>query len=170
MKKGSIYLMSLLLAIITISFYSCDEAKTDNDTEAKTSLKSRNPQELIVGEFDANENFTFIVNEETLLKNWNTNLSILSKIEAGLTSIRVFKEDGHFYIRASGPEYSSTILLVVEDNQAFGSGVACTSKVCSTSTTGCIPKSDGLSCTECSRPSNDCTKTVTSLTLLTKQF
>lgn len=161
--------MSLLLAIITISFYSCDGEKTDNnDADAKTSLESRNSQELVIGEFDANENFTFTIDEETLLKNWNTNLSILSKIEADLTSITVFKEDDQFYIRASGPEYSSTILLHLEDNKAFGGKVACTSKVCATST-GCIPKSDNLSCTACSQPTNNCTKTVSSISLLMDQ-
>ena len=165
MKKTSIYLMSILCIIIFITLYSCDGEKT----ESKNTL-ARSPQEIVVGEFDALGNFIITAKESILLENWNTNLSILSQINAELTSIRVFKDGTEYYLMASGAEYSSTIPLIRDGINGFGGGVACTSKVCSGSSTGCVPKSDGLSCTACSAPSNDCTKTVTSLSLLVKQF
>lgn len=159
----------LLSKILCLSFFifSCEK---DNDLQTNdnsvVSLKASSQDPLIIGKFDKENNFNFIVEEALLLNNWNNNLKKLSQIEANLNSLFVFKENGSHYIQARGSSYSSTILLnVTKNNQVYGGGVACTSKVCSNSPTGCVPKSDEKSCTKCSYPSDDCTKTVTSLSL-----
>lgn len=83
----------------------------------------------------------------------------------------VFEENGMYYIQASGTDYSSTILLtILADGKAYAEGIACTSKLCSGSSTGCVPKSDKKSCTACSAPTNDCTKTVSSVALFEYKF
>ncbi|PRY11308.1 hypothetical protein CLV24_111103 [Pontibacter ummariensis] len=68
--------------------------------------------------------------------------------------------EGAYYLIARNDEYVSTTLLKEgDDNTLVTAGISCTSKACSGSSTSCVPKSDGKSCTPCL--TGDCTKTVT---------
>lgn len=80
-------------------------------------------------------------------------------------SSKVIKLDGVYYLRAVSDDYVSTTLLEKDINGNLQSRViSCTSSACSKND-GCIPNSDGKSCTNCVAGLGDCTKTVTAATL-----
>jgi hypothetical protein len=99
--------------------------------------------------------------------------SIVAKLEHDLnaadptTAVKFTKSeltiiDNQYYLVASNDTYTSTTLLRKgKDNQLVSAGISCTSKACASSSTACVPKPDGKSCTTCL--TGDCTKTVTDL-------
>lgn len=170
MKNKLIYLLTVFIVVFGVVFYSCG-GESEEQKDSSTSMKRTSNEPLIIGKFDDKGNFIYTVDKSILLKNWNHNIKLASGIEANLTTLVIFDEGGLFYIQARGSEYSSTILLNVSSiGQVTGEGIACTSKVCSNSSTGCVPKSDKKSCTLCSYPSDDCTKTVSSFALFEDDF
>lgn len=98
--------------------------------------------------------------EEELLNEWNNMLSE-SDIDAELNKVIFIDADTAYYLRATGVEYTSTQLVNVDEiSKLIGLlGITCTTKTCSNSSTGCVPKKDRLGCTDCW--SGDCTKSIT---------
>lgn len=108
------------------------------------------------------------IDEERMLNNWQNNLKTTSKINATFNSVAILEIDGNYYLRATGNEFVSTVLLKYDrtENSFVAEGITCTSQTCST-TNGCIP--DGKTkCTGCTL--NDCTKTVSSVTIISRDL
>ena len=170
MKNKLIYLLTTIIIVVGGVVFSCEGVNQEQKNYSAVVQRTSN-EPLIIGNFDSKGDFIYKVEQSLLLENWNRNLKLASNIEANLTSLEIFDEGGLFYIQARGTEYSSTILLNINSTgQVSGEGIACTSKVCSNSPTGCVPKSDKKSCTLCSYPSDDCTKTVSSFALFEDDF
>lgn len=156
--------LMLFFCVIALTFISCEKENELNSTtdaqEANLSIKSTDEEEtFIVGRMEGNE-FTLLQDEEFLLGNWNWNLEEYFSIDAELTTLEFFTEGGEIYLRARGAEYVSTTALSLVDNVFLVSSdpkISCTSKDCA-NTTGCIPKADKKSCTECGYGYGDCLK------------
>lgn len=170
MKNKLIYLLTVIVVIFGIVLYSCG-GENEEQKDNSISIQRTSNEPLIIGNFDSEGDFIYKVEQSLLLENWNRNLKLASEIEANFTSLEVFEEDGMFYIQARGTEYSSTILLNLNSSgEVTGEGIACTSKICSDSSTKCVPKPDKKSCTKCTNVANDCTKTVSSFALFEDDF
>jgi len=100
--------------------------------------------------------------ESTILLKWNDMLKQNAGIDAQLTGIELMETDEGTYLMAKGEEYTSVMLLEVNDQDGSFkvAGVTCTSKDCSSSETECVPRSSGKSCTPCK--GGDCSKSVSS--------
>ncbi|MDQ7961638.1 hypothetical protein [Flavobacterium lindanitolerans] len=159
--------------IILLSFNSCDSESdtiTIKDTVNNITIgyKTIAPKNII--EVGDNGDVKFLIKKSILLSNWNHNLKLLEKIDANLTDIRVFREYDNYYIQAVGKEWTSTILLRINEKVGIGEGISCTSNICSNSSTECVPKPDKKSCTGCGFKVGDCTKTVTAIALMDEEF
>lgn len=156
--------LMLFFCMIAFTFISCEKENELNSTtdaqEVSLSNKSTNEEEaFIVGRIDGNV-FTLLQDESFLLENWNWNLQEYFSIDAELTTLEFFTEGGEIYLRARGVEYVSTTALSIIDDVFLTSSkptISCTSSDCS-HTTGCIPKADKKSCTECGYGLGDCLK------------
>ena len=102
----------------------------------------------------------FNSSESVILIKWNDMLKQNTELDAQLNRIELMETDEGTYLVAKGEEYSSIILLEIDDHTGSFKvgGVTCTSKDCSSSETECIPRSSGKSCTPCK--GGDCTKSV----------
>ncbi len=107
----------------------------------------------------------FTVSTEELISNFKSNLNENSQLDINFTSVVfVANEDNTgYYLRFSGGGYVSNLTVnVVEGDGLYAVGTtSCTTKSCS-SGLGCLPRM--VTCTPCS---GDCTRTVTTSSMLT---
>jgi hypothetical protein len=114
---------------------------------------------------------------ELILENYTLEKSELESIETLLESTlstqfeksiiilesNLKKIDEVYYLVSSSGDYRTTTLLEKNEKNRIlqSAGVSCTSSICSSSSSECVPKSDGKSCTKCGIQPSNCTKTVT---------
>ena len=109
---------------------------------------------------DDNDQVTIdnIANFEASIQLLEISLSAVEEVPMKYQEHQLLKIEGEMYLRSRSGNYVTTSLLKKDTNQNFKLvGISCTTSDCS-STDGCIPNSDGKSCTKCKYK---CTKTVT---------
>ncbi len=129
---------------------------------------------ILIGLTSCSSNDVFINETNAELSAQEANL-ILTTVESELNKSEVFdtkivyksskllKIIGEYYLRATSDDIVTTSLLKKNQKGSLSYyGISCTSKMCSSSSTQCIPKSDGKACTPCNYGTGDCTKTVSS--------
>jgi hypothetical protein len=123
----------------------------------------------IVGKVEG-DNAVLTADKALLLKAYNKNLQILSKIDGNFTDVAIVKVVNDYLLVFSGEKYKSVLIIEQNGQTLLARGqVSCTTSDCPQETTGCIPKFESGSelgtCTPCSN-NGKCTKTVSSASLL----
>ncbi len=80
-------------------------------------------------------------------------------LKFGMSEIKKIDESYYMVVK-SGDYISTTLLKNVGNDKLISVGISCTSKQCSSSPTGCIPRQDRKSCSKCNHGAGDCVKTV----------
>ncbi len=165
-----------ILIIFFISLISsCQKEKSvqssSSDANRPLIVESGNTWENQIGEI-VNDQMVFTVDEDILIENINKNLKDLSNIDLNTTNLELITIADKYYVRAYGPQYSSSILIHRNGNGLYPSdpgmimnNITCTTTDCSSDRNGCYPDTY-TSCKPCTKSDDECTKTISSMSLL----
>ena len=171
--KSLILKSSVILALLSLVFWSCNKTETSPNTINSTSVKKQEVKMefqswRIVGEM-VNDLPQLTIDKSQILENYTNNLFQISNIQGNFTDVSIIElSDGSFSMVFLGEVYSSAFYVKSDQSgklKAF-SGTSCTTSDCSSELLGCIVKyeSDLAYCSPCSN-GGTCTKTSSSSSL-----
>lgn len=112
--------------------------------------------QMIVGEVK-NSELILIANDENLISYHSKKLLKESDIKADFTKVKLFEQEGIFYLRLFGGTFVSTSLLEQVGNKLLMGSITCTTNTCPED--GCVPSKSKTKCSPCY--GGGCVKSIT---------